>query len=192
MTRNLTLAFCVLMLVCGISRAADVEGVRVEEKITLTNGTQLVLNGAGVRHKLIFKLYVGALYLPSKKRSAEEILKDSGAKRIAMFVLADEITAKDMVASMNNALAANHIPMELALVEGRLRELNEMMIKTGVLKKGAVVTLTYVPATGTQIRINSEEKLLIKGEDFFRALLRIWIGDKPVDGRLREAMLGDK
>jgi Chalcone isomerase-like len=175
----------------SVVRAAEIEGVRVEDQITLSDGRSLVLNGAGVRHKLMFmKLYVGALYLPAKKSNAAEILKDTSAKRIAMFVLADEITAKDLVASLNNSLAANHIPMELALIEERLRDLNRMMIAEGVLKKGAVVTLSYLPATGTHIRINSEEKLVIKGEDFFRALLRIWIGDKSVDGRLRDGMLG--
>ena len=179
-------------VLCGVPvRAADIEGVRVEDRITLPGGPALVLNGAGVRTKLGFvKLYVGALHLSAKNKSAEEILKDTGAKRVSMFVLTDEITAKELVASLNNALAANHIPMELALIEARLRQLNEMMINTGVLKKGTVVTLSYLPATGTHSRINSEEKLVIKGEDFFRAMLRIWIGNKPVDGRLRDAMLG--
>jgi hypothetical protein len=60
-----------------------------------------------------------------------------------------------------------------------------------VLKKGAVVVLDYLPGTGTRISINGEEKLVIKGEDFFQAMLRIWIGNKPVDGGLRRAMLGD-
>ncbi len=171
--------------------AADIEGVRVDDRITLPGGTPLVLNGAGVRTKLAFaKLYVGALYLPAKQPAAEAIFKDAGAKRIAMFVLADEITARELVASLNNALAANHIPIELALIEARLRQLNDMMLKVGVLKKGAVVTLSFLPATGTHIHINGEEKLVIKGEDFFRAMLRIWIGNKPVDGRLRDAMLG--
>ena len=179
-------------LLCGVpARAADIEGVRVEDRITLPGGPPLVLNGAGVRTKLGFvKLYVGALHLSAKNKNAEEILKDAGAKRVSMFVLTDEITAKELVASLNNALAVNHIPIELALIEARLRQLNEMMINTGALKKGTVVTLSYLPATGTHIRINSEEKLVIKGEDFFRAMLRIWIGNKPVDGRLRDAMLG--
>lgn len=179
-------AFCALPV-----HAVDIEGVRVDDRITLPGGTPLVLNGAGVRTKLAFaKLYVGALYLPAKQAKTDVIFKDAGAKRVSMFVLADEITAKELVASLNNALAANHIPMELALIETRLRQLNDMMIKVGALKKGAMVTLSFLPASGTHIHINNEEKLVIKGEDFFRAMLRIWIGDKPVDGRLRDAMLG--
>ena len=190
--RGRILAVLTSVVMCaGWVRAADIEGVRVEEQTALPGGPSLVLNGAGVRYKLAFiKLYVGALYLTAKKTNADEIINDPGAKRVAMFVLADEISATDMVASLNNALAANHKPMELAPIEGRLRQLNRMMVSEKILKKGAVVTLSYVPATGTHIRINNEEKLVIKGEDFFRALLRIWIGNKPVDGRLRDTMLG--
>ena len=193
-TRKFKILSCALsafLFCCALARAADIEGVSVEERITLADGAPLVLTGAGVRYKLSFvKVYVGALYLPAKKSGADDILKDSGPKRIAMYILADEVTASELVASMNNALAANHIPAQLALIEDRLRELNRMMIGERVLKKGTVVTLTYQPASGTHIRINSEEKLIIKGEDFFRALLRIWIGARPVDGRLRDAMLG--
>ena len=179
-------------LLCATANAADIEGVRIDEKIAAPGGQQLVLNGAGVRTKLAFmKLYVGALYLAAKKIDAEEIIKDAGAKRIAMHVLADELTARELTASLNNAIAANHIPAELALIEGRLRDLNRMMNAVGVLKKGATVVLDYVPSSGTRISINGEEKLVIKGEDFFQAMLRIWIGKKPVDGGLRRALLGD-
>ena len=172
--------------------AADIEGVRIDEKIAAPGGQQLILNGAGVRTKLaMIKLYVGALYLPAKKSDAEEIIKDTSAKRVAMHVLADEVTAKDLTASLNNAVAANHIPAEIALVESRLRDLNRMMSTVGVLKKGATVVLDYHPITGTHISINGEEKLVIKGEDFFQAMLRIWIGKKPVDGGLRRLMWGD-
>ncbi len=178
--------------VVNVTMAADIEGVRVDEQITAPGGQQLVLNGAGVRTKLVVvKLYIGALYLPAKKSDADEILKDAGAKRVAMHVLADELTAKDLIASLNNAIAANHIPAELALIEARLRDLNRMMSAVGVLKKGATVVLDYSPNTGTRISINGEEKIVIKGEDFFQAMLRIWIGKKPVDGGLRRLMLGD-
>jgi hypothetical protein len=107
-----------------------------------------------------------------------------------MHILADEVTARDFVASLNNALAANHIPAELALIESRIRDLNAMMNAVGALKKDGIVLLDYIPGTGTRITVNGQEKITIKGEDFFQALLRIWIGNKPVDGRLRDSMLG--
>ena len=194
MTRNV-IAFgmiVALMIVAGGAGAVEVEGVKVEDKVRLdTGGPELVLNGAGVRHRMAFiKIYIGALYLTAKQNDAEAIAKDPGAKRVLMHILADEVTAKDFIASLNNALAANHIPAELALVESRIRDLNRMMTDVGALKKGGVVVLDYLPGTGTRITVNGQEKITIKGEDFFQALLRIWIGRKPVDGRLRDAMLG--
>ncbi len=150
-----------------------------------------MLNGAGVRHKLMtVQMYVGALYLTSKKKSAEDVLADPGPKRVLMHVLKDELTAKELIASLNDAIAANHIPAEIALVEKRLRDLNRMMSSIGVLKRDGVVFIDFLPGVGTRIIVNGEEKITIPGDDFFRALLRIWIGKKPVDGRLRDAMLG--
>jgi hypothetical protein len=184
--------FCLVMLAHASVLAAEVEGVRLEEKITLGNGgQQLVLNGAGVRHKIgMLKVYVGALYLSAKNSDAEKVIRDAGPKRVAMHILADEVTAKDFIASLNNALAANHIPAELALIESRMRDLNRMMHSVGALKKGGLVFLDYLPGSGTRVTVNGEVKITIKGEDFFQSLLRIWIGKKPVDGRLRNAMLG--
>lgn len=184
--------FCLVMLAHAAVLAAEVEGVRLEEKITLgKSAQQLILNGAGVRHRMaMIKVYVGALYLGTKKTDAEEIIRDVGPKRVAMHILADEVTAKDFIASLNNALAANHIPAELALIESRIRDLNRMMQSVGALNKGSVVYLDYLPGSGTRVTVNGEVKITIKGEEFFQSLLRIWIGKKPVDGRLRDAMLG--
>jgi len=179
------------VLFAGVAHALEIESVQVEDRIALgKNGPQLVLNGAGVRYKMFFiKVYVGALYLTAKKSDADEIIADSGPKRVAMHILIDELTAQELTASLNNALAANHIPAELALIESRIRELNRMMNSIGVIKKGGVIHLDYLPGTGTRVTVNGEQKIIIKGEDFFQAMLRIWIGRKPVDGRLRDAML---
>lgn len=172
--------------------AVEIEGVAIADAVVPEKGgAQLVLNGAGVRHKLAFiKLYVGVLYLPAKSARADDILRDPGPKRVAMHVLVDALTARELIASLNNALAANHIPAELALIEGRIQELNRMMTTIGSISRGGTVLLDYLPGVGTRVTVNGEAKITIRGEDFFRALLRIWIGARPVDGRLRDAMLG--
>ena len=172
--------------------AMEVAGVKIPDKVTLGKGGHaVVLNGAGVRHKFMtVQVYVGALYLAAKHKEAEDVLADPGPKRVAMYVLIEELTAKELIASLNDAIAANHIPAEIALIEKRLRDLNRMMSSIGVMKRGGVVYIDFVPGAGTHITVNGEEKLVIPGDDFFKALLRIWIGRKPVDGRLRDAMLG--
>jgi hypothetical protein len=182
----------VLGIVSGAAQGVEISGVNVPDKvIPRKGGPELVLNGAGVRHKLVtVPIYVGALYLVAKKRAPDEVLADKGPKRVSMHVLIEELTAKELIASLNDAIEANHIPAELALIEKRLTDLNRMMGSIGVLKRGSVVYIDFAPGTGTRINVNGEDKLLISGDDFFPALLRIWIGKKPVDGRLRDAMLG--
>ena len=174
--------------------AAEIEGVKLPDKIRLTGGgPELILNGAGVRHKFGFiKVYVGTLYLAQKKSDREVALADTGPKRVGMHILADEVTAPELISSMNNALAANLVPHELALLEKRLRDLNRMMGSIKTIGKGSTVYLDYIPGTGTRITVNGEERLTIPGEDFFRGMLHIWLGTKPVDGGLRDAMLGGR
>jgi len=150
----------------------------------------VVLNGAGVRHKLVFaKMYVGSLYLAHKMDSREAVLADPGPKRVSMHILSDEVTASALIASMNNALAANLLPHELALLEKRISDLNRMMSSIKAIKRGSVVFLDYLPGTAARHRQRRGEDH-DSGADFFPAMLQIWIGQTPVDGRLRDAMLG--
>ena len=185
------------MLAAGVAVAAhatavEISGVKVADKVVLTKGgPELVLNGAGMRRKLMsVDVYVGALYLSAARRTAREVLADTGPKRVLMHVVIDELTAKELIASLNNAIAANLIPAEIALIEKRLSDLNRMMNSIGALKRGGVVNIDFLPGTGTRITVDGIERITIPGDDFFRALLRIWIGAKPVDGRLRNALLG--
>jgi hypothetical protein len=188
--------FAMLLLTgaAGISaaRAVEIEGVKIDDKVTLASGVPvLVLNGAGVRHKFVFlKFYIGSLYLTQKKSDNEAVFADTGPKRVSMHILTNEVTAQDLTSSMNNALAVNLSPHELALIEKRIRDLNSMMSSVKTLKLGSVVHLDYVPDVGTRVIIDGQERITVPGEDFFRAMLHIWIGNKPVDGRLRDAMLG--
>jgi Chalcone isomerase-like len=194
MTRSL---FHVLLLAALLSAipgasAVEIEGVKIDDKVVLLKGgPDLVLNGAGVRHKLVFiKVYVGGLYLTKKISDRDAILADTGPKRISMHVLSNEVTASDLITSMNNALAANLVPHELALIEKRISSLNSMMASVKAINRGSTVYLDYIPEIGTRVTINGQEKLTIPGEDFYRAMMHIWIGNQPVDGRLRDAMLG--
>jgi hypothetical protein len=61
----------------------------------------------------------------------------------------------------------------------------------GEAKKGDVIHLDFAPDAGTRVVVNGKPQgSAIAGEDFYTALLRIWLGDKPVDGDLKKGMLG--
>jgi hypothetical protein len=176
------------------ARGAEVEGVKIDDRVYIAQGVpELVLNGAGVRRKLVVaKLYVAALYLAQRKTASDAVLADAGPKRIAMHVLQEEITAEQLVAALNDGLAANNAPPELAPLEKRIRDLAGVMREVGRIRQGGTVVLDYLPGIGTRVTINGVARITIPGEDFNRALLRIWLGDRPVDGRLKHALLGGK
>src|SRR5262245_8475598 len=159
--RALVVLSLVLAPAIAPTMAMEVAGVKLPEKITISKGTpELVLNGAGIRHKLMtVNVYVGALYLAAKSKDADAILADTAPKRVVMHVLIEELTAKDLIASLNDAIAANHIPAELALIETRLRDLNRMMSKIGVLKRGGVVHIDFIPGNGTRVNVNGQDML---------------------------------
>lgn len=168
--------------------AAEVEGVKLADKVQL-DGTNLVLNGAGVRTRVFFRVYVGALYLQQKTTGADAVLADAGAKRVAMHVMRD-LTAEQLFSALKDGLAANHSPEQLAKMEPQVKQLEGIFNAVKAAKSGDVILLDYLPGAGTRVTVNQDSKGTIAGEDFYRALLRIWLGENPVDASLKKAMLG--
>ncbi|HWL72643.1 MAG TPA: chalcone isomerase family protein, partial [Burkholderiaceae bacterium] len=58
-------------------------------------------------------------------------------------------------------------------------------------KKGDVINFDYTADGGTRISVNGQPRgEAIPGADFFSAVLRIWLGEKPADEALKKGMLG--
>ena len=183
--------FGVVALVCGSvgAHAVEVGGVAVADTIKL-GGADLVLNGAGIRTRAVFKVYVGALYLTDKKPVAAEAMAQRGPKRVALHMLRD-LTAEQLGGALNDGLAANLSEAERTQFKSQIDELKATMDAVGAAKEKSVVTLDYLPDAGVRIAIDGAARgKPIAGEDFYRALLKIWLGDKPVDRSLKAGMLG--
>src|SRR5258706_12824178 len=179
------------LLLSAPARSAEVEGVNVPERIRLSaGGPELALNGAGVRVRLVFfKIYVAALYLPATTGDADAILRDSRPSRLLIQMLRT-VESEQLASMMNEALRDTLTPEERLPLEPRLRQFNAIFGTLPEVKEGMQLTIDYLPQAGTVIRVNGEEKGRIPGADFSRALLRIWIGERPRDPELRKALLG--
>jgi hypothetical protein len=178
-----------LMLCSQLALGAEMEGVRLEERVKL-GASELVLNGAGVRTRLIFKVYVGALYLPERKSTAAEVLSLKGPKRVSMTLLR-ELSARQLVDALEEGIRANHSQGEIAALKGRIDALAAIMREIGGAKEKTVIALDFLPESGTRITVDGAARdEPIPGEDFYAALLKIWLGGKPVDSDLKKAMLG--
>ena len=184
------LIFIFLLCVSSQAYALVISGVKLEEKLQLNNH-QLELNGAGIRSKFVVNVYVVALYLSEKLHTAQDVLADTGPNRISIHLLRD-VSGKLFSDGLNISLLANQSQAEMKVLDPKVDKLLKFVATVPQLKKGEIVNLDYIPGLGTKILINGVDKGYIEGFDFNRALLKIWLGNKPVRKSVKDALLGEE
>ncbi len=170
--------------------AMNISGKALEDNIHV-NQNKLVLNGAGMRTKYLFNVYIGALYLRAKLHTPEAILADKGPKRVELYMMR-HVNAGDFMEAFNKAIKDNHTPEEYLPVAARLIHFGRVFREVGEVAKGDVILLDYLPETDeTVLTINGKERMRIAGADFYASLLKIWLGKRPAQESLKRAMLGE-
>jgi hypothetical protein len=174
-----------LFLVAAPAFAAEVAGVKIDEQ-TRVGSAELVLKGAGLRKRFFLQVYAMGLYVAD--RNADPVTQP-GAKRIAIHMLRD-VDAEQFVGALSDGIRDNHSEAEARALEPRVAQLGAILAALKEAKKGMLITLDGVPG-GTLVSVDGKPAgKPIEGEDFYRALLRIWLGDKPVQDDLKKALLG--
>ena len=166
--------------------AAEVGGVKLDDKVSM-GATELVLNGAGVRTRVVFKVYVASLYLPQKAADLAGVLA-KGPRRIQLNLLRT-LSADQLVDALNEGLAENNTAADLAAVKSQADQLATIMKAFKEVKEKDVVTLDFVDGA-TRIGLNGDAKGSIAGDAFNQALTKVWLGDKPVQADLKKSLLG--
>jgi hypothetical protein len=178
-----------LLLACAPLLAAEVAGVKIEESARVA-GAELKLNGAGLRTRAFFKVYAVGLYLPDRQPTGAAVLAAPGAKRVHLRMLRD-VDADDFGKALEGGIKDNHSEAELKALAPRIAQLVAIMNEIKQAKTGLAIDLDWVPGSGTQVTIGGQPPgKPIAGEDFYRALLRIWVGENPVSGDLKKSLLG--
>jgi hypothetical protein len=186
----LALAFCFMSSSAGVHAATvDLAGVKLEDSVTL-QGVPLQLNGAGIRYKAIFKVYTAGLYLGSKVSTTDEVLAAPGPKRMTITMLRD-IDSRELGKLFSRGMEDNMERNSFSkLIPGVLR-MSDIFAAHKLLKEGETFVLDWVPGTGTVLTVKGKiEGEPFKEPEFFNALMRIWLGPKPADWRLKDALLG--
>ncbi len=179
--------FAILLALTFSAQALEVKGVKIDETAQVGSST-LVLNGAGLRTKMMFKVYAGALYLPQKQSDANAVINDHGNKRISMHFLRD-VSSEQLLDGMNEGFADNNTQSEMTSIDAQLKIFQKMMVSAKEVKEGDVILLDCT-TSGTQVSLNGRLLGKIDGELFNQALLRVWLGDHAVDTNLKKALLG--
>lgn len=171
------------------AQPAELEGVKLAPTVQVASAP-LVLNGAGLRTRAFFKVYVAALYGPQKATDAAALLAQKGPRRMAITMLRSA-DAETFAGALNDGMRDNHTEAQLAALKPQTDAFMGTLKQTGEVKKGDVIHLDFDPATGTQVSINGQAKgAAIAGADFYTAVLRIWLGEKPADAGLKKGLLG--
>ncbi|MDH5473564.1 MAG: chalcone isomerase family protein [Gammaproteobacteria bacterium] len=148
---------------------------------------QLQLNGIGIRYKFFFKIYIAALYLEEKSNDITRIIESDQAKRVLMHFVYDKVEKEKLVAAWLEGFEANLSKDDFKSLESRINMFNSLF---ETVETGDVVLLDFIPGKGTRVISKGQEKGLIEGADFYAALLKIWLGDEPVDKELKDALSG--
>jgi len=168
----------------GVS-AAELEGVTLSDTVEVA-GTQLVLNGIGLRKKLWVEVYVAGLYLPAKTTDARVAMESPGPKKVVMHFLTDKATKSKMDDAWREGFEANS-PESRQKLGGDIERFVDFF---GDMKDGDVIELTMVPGAGTTATLNGTEVGVIADDDFAPALLSVWLGPKPPTEDLKQGLLG--
>jgi hypothetical protein len=169
--------------------AATIAGVSFEDRIRLAD-TDLVLNGLGLRAVLMFKGYAAGLYMKSRASTPEQVLAVKGAKRVQIRMLLD-VEAKEFVKAIDVGMRRNHSPAEHAALQDRIAQFERNVGAIGAVKKGDTINLDFIPPKGLQLMLNGAPRgEPIPGEDLYAGVLKIFIGELPVDKKLKAGLLG--
>lgn len=170
--------------------------VRVEgqtfEAVARVAGSDLVLNGVGLRAVAWFKGYAAGLYLPSKAGTAAQVQAMAGAKRLRLRML-QEVPAEEFVKAFRKGVTRNTAAGDLPALSARMDTFAALVAAVGRVKKGDVIDLDLEPGRGTAFSLNGTLRgERIAGDDFYAALLRSFVGEHPYDDKLKAGLLGQR
>jgi hypothetical protein len=171
------------------AQAIEVGGIKLDDTAKVA-GKELKLNGAGVRVRIIVKVYALALYLPEKKDTTAGVLESTGPRRFTVALLR-EVTGEELGQAFMTGITANTDKAERSKFVNQLAQFGEAFVTIPSAKKGDILHADWVPDTGMVMTLNGKpvgEPL--KDIAFYNAVLKIWLGDKPVDSSLKPQLLG--
>jgi hypothetical protein len=170
----------------GLAQAKECKGVNFPDQAQV-EGSSLTLNGLGLRQATAFKVnvYVAALYV-AKTSSDPNVLLGAGTPSQLILQFVRNVGADDLRKGWSEGFEKNSKD-QLPALKDRIATLNGWMAD---VKTGERLTFIRKPGTGLQVDVNGVTKGLIKGDDFARAFLAIWLGADPPNPEIKAGLLG--
>lgn len=174
-----------LLLLASPLHAREVAGVSLPDSVQL-GATSLDLRGAGVRKKAFISVYAAALYTADKGLDAAAVIAPKTPKRMTLHFLRD-VGADKIRAAWREGFEANVAAPEHAGMAGAI---DRFVGAFPDMKKGDTVWIDNLPEVGVRLTINNAPKATYRGDAFSAAVFKIWLGERPVQERLKKELLG--
>ncbi len=167
----------------------DIDGIKYANPIKV-EGWPMQLTGAATQlGKPGVRNFSVAIYAEKKAGSVDAMLAMRGSKRIAYKFL--------------RPVTADGMRFLIKSVEGNLDRADFIKSLSGLGRLGALLgarpsfadgdtfTIDYQPGVGTFFSFNGKRDAEpVKEPEFFKAMLLIWVGKKPVDEKMKAGILG--
>jgi hypothetical protein len=170
------------------ARMPSLEGQRFEVT-TVVGDRTLRLNGLGLRGVAWGKAFVAGLYVAAPSKDTAQLLAMPGPKRIRLKIMLNA-PSHELTKSLTGRIEDHEPPQVLAKLSERLKQLAGLIDGVGELHPGDTLDLDFVPDKGVHLRVNDQAVgAPVAGDDLYRAVLKIFVGEHPVDRRMREGLL---
>ncbi|QTD45025.1 chalcone isomerase family protein [Ottowia testudinis] len=181
--------FCAALVLPTPVLAVDVAGVQFPDQVNVA-GKPLRLNGAGVRYKAVFKVYAAGLYVPVKTASAAEATATDAPKRLSITMLRD-IESAELGKMFSRGMEENAARGSMTRLLPGIMRMSQIFSDHKKLSAGESFQVDWVPGTGAVLIIKGQAvSEPFREPEFFQTLMDIWLGAKPADWKLKEALLG--
>jgi len=176
----------VAALGAGAAQGKECKGVNFPDQ-TQVEGTNLTLNGLGLRQATAFKVnvYVAALYVAKTSSDANALLGSSAPSELILQFVRN-VGADDLRKGWSEGFEKNSKD-QLPALKDRIATLNGWMAD---VKAGERLTFIRKPGAGLQVDVNGAVKGTVKGDDFAKAFLAIWLGGEPPNPEIKSGILG--
>lgn len=155
-------------------------------------GQQLRLNGVGMRASPVLKGFAAGLYLAQSSSSTEQVLHTPGPKRLRMRMLLD-VPIQVFTHAVRKGIRRNVPEPQQAGLSERIGTFDAILQSVGKVFDGDVIDLDYLPDAGLVIQINGKPRgAPIPGEDLYAAVMLVFLGERPVDAKLKAGLLGQR
>ena len=164
--------------------AAQIAGVELPETMK-AGGQELKLNGTALLKKLVFRVYVVALYLPAPAHEAAAVV-NADVPKVLILQFLRAVSRDDLISALEGDFARN------AGEKGKRAssQIAKLLRVIEDMKKGDRMTFTYEPGKGSTIAMTGGTTATFDGKDFADAFLLIYLGPFPPKEEMKRRLLG--